>query len=250
MTGASCGTASPTVASEHRLRITPIAPSSVCAVTSTTVRSKFGSRMEGEATRTWPASDSMTLSLPPRGEAGENPLGVQGPARVRPAVDQDEIARTRVHREPRLGGIVAVVAPDQLVDLVEIPQLCEPLPLARESLLVVAVLRSYRRPGLAELTLVVFDRELDRPHPDPVLRMEARRVEDFDDDLVRLVDRMRELMKDANGVGLAATQVGVLRRVFVFSPDEDVVAVLVNPELVRKSEEVDVDDEGCLSMQG
>src|SRR5947199_2500843 len=89
-----------------------------------------------------------------------------------------------------------------------------------------------------------------RQYPDPVLRMEARRVEDFDDDLVRLVDRMRELMKDANGVGLAATQVGVLRRVFVFSPDEDVVAVLVNPELVRKSEEVDVDDEGCLSMQG
>ena len=89
-----------------------------------------------------------------------------------------------------------------------------------------------------------------RQYPDPVLRMEARRVEEFDDDLVRLVDRMRELMKDANGVGLAATQVGVLRRVFVFSPQEDVVAVLVNPELVRKSDEIDVDDEGCLSMQG
>jgi len=89
-----------------------------------------------------------------------------------------------------------------------------------------------------------------RQYPDPVLRMEARRVEEFDDDLLRLVDRMRELMKDANGVGLAATQVGVLRRVFVFSPEEDVVAVLVNPELVRKSDEIDVDDEGCLSMQG
>jgi peptide deformylase len=89
-----------------------------------------------------------------------------------------------------------------------------------------------------------------RQYPDPVLRMEARPIEDFDDDLVRLVDRMRELMKDANGVGLAANQVGVLRRVFVFSPEEDVVAVLVNPELARKSKEVDVDDEGCLSMQG
>ena len=89
-----------------------------------------------------------------------------------------------------------------------------------------------------------------RQYPDPVLRMKARRVEEFDDDLLRLVDRMRELMKDANGVGLAATQVGVLRRVFVFSPEEDVVAVLVNPELVRKSDEIDVDDEGCLSMQG
>jgi peptide deformylase len=89
-----------------------------------------------------------------------------------------------------------------------------------------------------------------RQYPDPVLRMEARPVEDFDRDLLRLVDRMKELMKDANGVGLAANQVGVLRRVFVFSPEEGVVAVLVNPGLVRKSEEVDVDDEGCLSMQG
>jgi peptide deformylase len=89
-----------------------------------------------------------------------------------------------------------------------------------------------------------------RQYPDPVLRMEARPVEDFDQDLLRLVDRMKELMKDANGVGLAANQVGVLRRVFVFSPEEDVVAVLVNPELVRKSDEIDVDDEGCLSMQG
>src|SRR5438128_12434262 len=83
-----------------------------------------------------------------------------------------------------------------------------------------------------------------RQYPDPVLRMEARRVEQFDDDLVRLVGRMTELMKDASGVGLAATQVGVLRRVFVFSP-EDVVAVLVDTEHLRKSDEDDVDDEGC-----
>src|SRR5437588_7251451 len=60
-----------------------------------------------------------------------------------------------------------------------------------------------------------------RQYPDPALRMEARRVESFDEDLVRLVDRMKALMKDANGVGLAANQVGVLRRVFVFSPEDD-----------------------------
>jgi len=89
-----------------------------------------------------------------------------------------------------------------------------------------------------------------RQYPDPVLRMEGREVEDFDDDLVRLVDRMKQLMKDANGVGLAANQVGVLRRVFVFSPEEDEVRVLVNPRLVRTSNDVEVDDEGCLSMQG
>ena len=89
-----------------------------------------------------------------------------------------------------------------------------------------------------------------RQYPDPVLRMQAPPVEEFDDDLRRLVARMGELMKDANGVGLAATQVGVLRRVFVFAPEEDQVAALVNPEIVRRSDEGETDDEGCLSIQG
>ena len=88
-----------------------------------------------------------------------------------------------------------------------------------------------------------------RQYPDPVLRMEARPVEEFDDDLRRLVTRMGQLMKEANGVGLAATQVGVLRRVFVFSPEEDEVATLVNPEIVRRSDELETEDEGCLSLQ-
>ena len=89
-----------------------------------------------------------------------------------------------------------------------------------------------------------------RQYPDPVLRMQAPPVEEFDDDLRRLVARMGELMKDANGVGLAATQVGVLRRVFVFAPEEDQVAALVNPEIVRRSDEAETEDEGCLSIQG
>jgi peptide deformylase len=89
-----------------------------------------------------------------------------------------------------------------------------------------------------------------RQYPDPALRMEARPVEEFDENLRRLVARMGQLMKEANGVGLAATQVGVLRRVFVFAPDEDTVATLVNPEIVRRSEEMETDDEGCLSLQG
>ena len=89
-----------------------------------------------------------------------------------------------------------------------------------------------------------------RQYPDPVLRMAARPVEEFDDDLHRLVARMKDLMKDANGVGLAATQVGVLRRVFVFAPDDERALVLVNPELSTRAEEKDIDDEGCLSIQG
>ena len=89
-----------------------------------------------------------------------------------------------------------------------------------------------------------------RQYPDSVLRMKAPPVETFDDDLKRLATRLGELMKDANGVGLAATQVGVLRRVFVFARDEGEVAVLVNPEIVRRGDEADVDEEGCLSIQG
>ena len=65
--------------------------------------------------------------------------------------------------------------------------------------------------------------------------MKAREVESFDDDLGRLVERMTALMHEANGVGLAATQVGVLRRVFVFV-DEGEDRVLVNPVITRRVE--------------
>jgi len=90
-----------------------------------------------------------------------------------------------------------------------------------------------------------------RQYPDAVLRMRARDVERFDDDLVRLADRMAHLMHDARGVGLAATQVGVLQRLFVFQPagEEDVTAI-VNPEVTHRTEETEVADEGCLSLQG
>ena len=90
-----------------------------------------------------------------------------------------------------------------------------------------------------------------RQYPDPVLRMQAKPVDDYDDELRRLIERMRALMVDANGVGLAATQVGILRRVFVFSrgEDDEVVAV-VNPAIVRRTDETETDDEGCLSLQG
>jgi len=89
-----------------------------------------------------------------------------------------------------------------------------------------------------------------RQYPDAALKMTARPVEEFDDELRSLVERMKHLMVDAHGIGLAATQVGVLRRVFVFQLDEDVVAAVVNPEIVERSGETEVADEGCLSIQG
>jgi peptide deformylase len=90
-----------------------------------------------------------------------------------------------------------------------------------------------------------------RQYPDPVLRMKAREVESFDEDLERLVERLKHLLRDANGLGLAATQIGVLRRVFVFLPDpEQEPVVLVNPRVAESSDERVTDDEGCLSLQG
>lgn len=90
-----------------------------------------------------------------------------------------------------------------------------------------------------------------RQYPDAALKLEARPVEQFDDELRSLVARMKRLMHDASGIGLAATQVGVLQRLFVFHASEDDEAVaVVNPEIVERSDETDVDDEGCLSIQG
>jgi peptide deformylase len=90
-----------------------------------------------------------------------------------------------------------------------------------------------------------------RQYPDPALRMKAKPVEDFDDDLRRLVERMSALMVDAVGVGLAATQVGIVRRLFVFDRgDGDGPAAIVNPVIVERSDEVETADEGCLSLQG
>ena len=86
---------------------------------------------------------------------------------------------------------------------------------------------------------------------DPVLRASALPVERFDEVLKQEIERMGELMHDALGVGLAATQLGVLHRVLVYRalPDDPVTA-LVNPVLEWASEELEAAEEGCLSLPG
>jgi peptide deformylase len=86
-----------------------------------------------------------------------------------------------------------------------------------------------------------------RQYGDPVLRMRANEVLEFDEELARLAERMTALMHDADGIGLAATQLGIVRRLFVFSVEgED--RVLVNPEIVERGAVTEIDDEGCLSL--
>ena len=87
-------------------------------------------------------------------------------------------------------------------------------------------------------------------YPDPRLHTVARPVAQVDERIRRLVDDMLETMYDAEGVGLAATQVDVHERVIVIDTSEsrDEPRVLINPELVMRSEEMVFGDEGCLSV--
>jgi peptide deformylase len=94
---------------------------------------------------------------------------------------------------------------------------------------------------------------LIRQWGDPVLREKARPVDEFDGAFAQQVSELAQAMRDAGGVGLAATQVGALRRVFVYQrPDDESetpeVHVVVNPELVSASEETETALEGCLSL--
>jgi peptide deformylase len=88
-----------------------------------------------------------------------------------------------------------------------------------------------------------------RQYPDPALRIHANDVDDVDDAVSELVERMSRLMQQARGVGLAAPQVGVLRRVVVYQTlEEGPVTALVNPRLTGSSDEEETADEGCLSL--
>jgi peptide deformylase len=84
---------------------------------------------------------------------------------------------------------------------------------------------------------------------DPVLRTQAEPVVTFDRELRRLVKDLTETMHDAPGSGLAAPQVGVSLRVFVYDVDDD-AGHLINPVLGPFSEEMMDGDEGCLSIPG
>lgn len=85
--------------------------------------------------------------------------------------------------------------------------------------------------------------------PDPRLREIAQPVDSIDPDLQSFIDDLLETMYDAPGVGLAATQVGVAKRVAVMdcSEDRDRPIVMINPEIAAREEPVEV-DEGCLSV--
>ncbi len=84
---------------------------------------------------------------------------------------------------------------------------------------------------------------------DPVLRKVSRKVEVFDKRLWDLLDDMKETLYKAEGAGLAAPQVGMLKRVVVIDVGDGYIE-LINPEITEKSEEIQEEAEGCLSVPG
>jgi peptide deformylase len=90
-----------------------------------------------------------------------------------------------------------------------------------------------------------------RTLPDPVLKQKAKKIHGLDPSVRKLINNLVETMHDANGVGLAAPQIGVsLRAVVICLPDENAEEiVLINPEIVKKSGEREI-DERCLSIPG
>lgn len=89
---------------------------------------------------------------------------------------------------------------------------------------------------------------LEIPHP--TLRLRARKVRKVGPSVLKLAHDMIDTMRDANGIGLAANQVDVLRRVIVIQlPEEDEARIYINPEIVHREGEREV-EEGCLSIPG
>jgi peptide deformylase len=149
-----------------------------------------------------------------------------------PPTDEQE----RAHSEPEIADEVN----EHVVDDVEVAGLEEPEDDEAEHELDPEV-AARRDAALAHV----------RKFGDPVLRTRARPVTHFDPSLRDEVSRMGELMVDALGVGLAATQVGVLNRVLVYRiHPQSPVAALVNPEIEWSGREQEILEEGCLSLPG
>ena len=90
--------------------------------------------------------------------------------------------------------------------------------------------------------------------PDPILRKKSQAIEEANDDLRKLLDDMLETMYEAPGIGLAAVQIGILKRIIVIDISKDKEKkdplFLINPEITFKSKNTSVYEEGCLSLPG
>ena len=90
--------------------------------------------------------------------------------------------------------------------------------------------------------------------PDPILRKKSENLEKVDDELKKLLDEMLETMYAAPGIGLAAVQIGILKRLIVIDISKENEKknplFLINPKIISKSENTSIYEEGCLSLPG
>ena len=89
-----------------------------------------------------------------------------------------------------------------------------------------------------------------RTYGDQVLREDALKIEEINEEILTLIDDMVDTMKNAGGVGLAAPQVGANKRIFVIDVEDGIVRKVVNPEFLEYSDEIVEHEEGCLSIPG
>jgi len=86
---------------------------------------------------------------------------------------------------------------------------------------------------------------------DPILRTECTPIEKIDDELLRTLDTMVDMMRAQSGVGLAAPQVGITKRFLVMmTPDDEKIFKMINPRITSRSDKTVVMEEGCLSVLG
>jgi len=88
-----------------------------------------------------------------------------------------------------------------------------------------------------------------KKYPDPILRKKCEEVKEINFEINKLIEDMIETMNKNNGVGLAAPQVGILKRIIVLGSEKGPVA-FINPKILKKSKETKIIEEGCLSFPG
>lgn len=84
-------------------------------------------------------------------------------------------------------------------------------------------------------------------YPDPILRKKCQEIKKINQEIINLVLKMTKIMKENQGIGLAASQIGILKRVIVIQTEKGPEA-FINPQIIKKSEEKEVNQEGCLSF--
>lgn len=88
-----------------------------------------------------------------------------------------------------------------------------------------------------------------RKYPDPILKRKCEEVKTIDKEVLELIEKMKKKMIEAEGVGLAANQVGISKRIIIVLTEKGPEAFL-NPKILKKSKETEISEEGCLSLPG